>query len=161
MAKTYEPIASTTLGATASFIDFSSITGAFTDLVLVANLIDSGVNDIPFLRFNSDSGSNYSVTFMYSDENGNGSSRYSSQTSMPLLWFGAGERMLYQVAIQSYANTSVNKTVLTQLSKTNTAVGRQVGLWRSTSAINAVRVGIPSGSFAVGSTFSLYGIKAA
>jgi hypothetical protein len=35
MAKTYEPIATTTLGTAAATVTFSSISGTYTDLVLV------------------------------------------------------------------------------------------------------------------------------
>ena len=66
MAITYEPIATTTLGTAAASVTFSTISGAFTDLVLVMAFANTGVgngNDI-LMQFNSDSGSNYSRTFI-------------------------------------------------------------------------------------------------
>ena len=43
-------------------------------------------------------------------------------------------------------------------------VGAQVALWRSTSAINTIKIytgGPSAGNWSVGSTFTLYGIAAA
>ena len=62
----------------------------------------------------------------------------------------------------NYANTTTNKTVL--LRNNNTAFGTeaQVGLWRSTSAINTIKLYLDRAEYyVVGSTFTLYGIKAA
>jgi hypothetical protein len=66
MTATYEKIATSTLGSTASDVTFSSISGSYTDLVLIVNetcSTGSGLN----VQFNSDTGSNYSSTYMYGD----------------------------------------------------------------------------------------------
>jgi hypothetical protein len=63
MPNTYEAIASTTLTATASSIDFTSISSTYTDLILVCYLQDSG--GASYIRVNNDSGSNYSRTIVY------------------------------------------------------------------------------------------------
>jgi hypothetical protein len=64
MAITYEPIATTTLGSAAATVTFSSISGAYTDLIVVANLAQSaGSNSLRF-RLNGDTGSNYSATIL-------------------------------------------------------------------------------------------------
>ena len=63
----------------------------------------------------------------------------------------------------NYANTSVYKTVLLKNndSGTSNTVSASVGLYRSTNAINAVNILPGSGNLPAGSTFTLYGIKAA
>jgi hypothetical protein len=62
----------------------------------------------------------------------------------------------------SYANTNVFKTALIAGGLGSTEVNRHVGLWRSTSAVTSVGLLLNgSGNFKTGSTFSLYGIKAA
>ena len=62
----------------------------------------------------------------------------------------------------SYANTNVFKTVLFESGLAGTEVLRGVGLWRSTDAITSVKVACDStAQFKIGSTFALYGIKAA
>jgi len=64
-----------------------------------------------------------------------------------------------------YANTTTNKTVLIRYS-TNIASSQsanaRVGLWRSTSAINYIRLETNASPqvFETGSIFTLYGVKA-
>ena len=59
---TYTPIASHTASGSESSITFSSIPQGYTDLVLVfLGKVDSGSGDLG-LRFNADTGSNYSTT---------------------------------------------------------------------------------------------------
>jgi hypothetical protein len=60
----------------------------------------------------------------------------------------------------NYANTSTYKTVLTRSNKYD-RVGAIVGLWRSTAAINSITLTAYSNTYAIGSTFTLYGIAAA
>ena len=60
---TYTQIATTTLGSSQSTITFSSISGAYTDLVLVVTAKVSSATDL-WVRANSDSGSNYSYLIL-------------------------------------------------------------------------------------------------
>jgi hypothetical protein len=71
---TYEPIASQTLGSAVSSVTFSSIPQNYTDLILVVNYGISANNFGARIRFNGDTGSNYSDSFIY----GTGSSALSS-----------------------------------------------------------------------------------
>ena len=59
---TYTPITSTTLGSNTASVTFSSISSAYTDLVLVVAGALDGANWVPTLQFNSDTGTNYSTT---------------------------------------------------------------------------------------------------
>jgi len=61
----------------------------------------------------------------------------------------------------NYANTTTYKTFLVRGANTAGNIDADVGLWRSTAAINSVTVLIGSGSLSSGSTFTLYGIAAA
>jgi hypothetical protein len=163
MPATYEPIASQTLGASAATVTFSSISGTFTDLIVVLEVVGaSATRGYPAFRFNSDTGSNYSNTALYATSGGALSGRWSSQTELYLsnfiTGFGSSNRFTSVTHILSYANTNVNKTVLTAAANDN--VERSVGLWRSTSAITAIEIR-GSQNFGSGSTFSLYGVKAA
>jgi len=53
MTATYEPIATTTLGSTQNQIDFNTISGAYTDLVLVMSGGVTSTADI-WLRMNGE-----------------------------------------------------------------------------------------------------------
>jgi hypothetical protein len=79
-------------------------------------------------------------------------SGYANTTSIQNVWL---------MNFQNYSNTTTNKTILERFSAANTATTAVVGLWRSTSAINQIRVLTLGITFLAGSTFTLYGIAAA
>jgi hypothetical protein len=169
MPRTYEPIATQTLGSSQSNITFSSIPGTYTDLI-VAGQIRGAAGDNLVLRFNSDTGSNYSHTTLW----GNGSTAASLRRTNGTFSYIIGEGLIPTAAntfatvlihINNYSNTTTNKTLLARsgtLSSTNPEVSLLAGLWRSTAAITTVGLITPGGSYlAADSTFTLYGIKAA
>jgi len=160
MAKTYEPIATTTVSGTSTAnVTFSSIVGTYTDLVLVSNTVRS-VGQVIAFQLNGDTAANYSSTLIYgtgtaaasssSPNANNGQVDYTGNTSNP------------STAIQhfqNYANTTTYKTSLSRLSAASDFVGCYVNLWRSTAAITSIKYYLTSGYFVAGSTFTLYGIK--
>lgn len=161
---TYEPIATATAaGGTASYT-FSSIPSTYTDLILVSHLRAGSATSSFTARLNSDSGSNYSNTILYGDGTSPGSTRFSSQTFTYLSYYGfpttADTFALTITHFFNYSNTTTNKTWLSGNSFTASGVDRLVGLWRSTAAINSITL-YAGNTFAAGSTFTLYGIKAA
>lgn len=163
MPVTYEPIASTTLGATAADVTFSSIPGTYTDLVIViANTITSGSGDAINMQFNSDTGSQYSQTRLYGTGSGSpGSDRSSSQTSIFYVGYSSTSNPSANIiSIMNYSNTTTNKTCIHRANNDALTLAG-VGLWRSTSAITTIRLFPSSGNFASNSVFTLFGIKAA
>jgi hypothetical protein len=156
---TYKPIATQTLGSSSSSVTFSSIPQTYTDLVLVYNGISSASATATF-QFNSDTGSNYSNTYVL----GNGSSTSSGNGTNTSSMYQFYPTTTYSSAVShilNYSNSNVYKTVLTRSSNTANYSLANVGLWRNTSAITQIVVGISTGTFSSGSTFTLYGIKAA
>ena len=158
MASTYEKIATTTLGSAASTITFSSISGSYTDLVLIL----AGINDIAGnralrLQFNSDTGSNYSYTYMQSDGSTAISTRASSQTTMQFGNFTGGQTVSI-LNIQNYSNTTTYKTAIARTNPTDTVVQAFVGLWRSTAAITRIDLTLNADNFNTGCVATLYGI---
>jgi len=160
MASTYEPIATTTLGSAAASVTFSSITGTYTDIVLVADLKKvSGSISVLGVTLNSDTGSNYSYTRLI----GNGTTASSDRTSNSTV--GAGGYITTAqsnniLQFMNYSNTTTNKTFLVRTN--NERVAAFVNLWRSTAAITSIKLEeLVTGDIATGSTFTLYGIKAA
>lgn len=169
MPKTYQAIASQTLGANAASVTFSSIPNTYTDLRLVIKCKSSASSTFSlYMRFNGDTNTNYSSTNLYgwgsmgSDRLSNNSSIYIGY-QVPSNAYGQG----YICAdIMSYANTGMFKTVLDvwesqQGLSSDQAVGRTVGLWRSANAVTQIDLAMVSGNIVSGATFSLYGIKAA
>lgn len=160
MASTYTPIATTTLGSAAASVTFSSIAG-YTDLILIYNGTPTGSAQ-SYLRVNGDTGSNYSDTYIYGDGTSTGSGRNANQTLMYCGYIGAsGANAMLTVHLQNYANSTTYKTFLSRGSLASAEVGAHVGLWRNTAAITSVTFGVTSNNFNTGSTFTLYGIKAA
>ena len=58
---TYTPLATSTLGSAAASVTFSSISGSYTDLVLVISCAQSAAGGGLRFQFNSDTGGNYST----------------------------------------------------------------------------------------------------
>lgn len=161
---TYEPIATTTLNSSSGTVTFSSISGSYTDLVLVTMAkLTSGTAGMR-LRFNSDSASNYSNTFLY----GNGSSAGSvgNTSTGANFYYGAYlDSTNWGVTISNimnYSNSTTKKTVITRDGSGTLGVDAVGSLWFSTSAITNIDVQTTNSNvFASGSTFTLYGIAAA
>ena len=161
---TYTPLATTTTSGSAANYTFTSISGAYTDLVIVVNGGGSTTADL-YVRLNGDTGSNYSSTLLSLDNVTAVSGRYSNATAMRLTDGGSLSNTLGAtnqiLNIINYANTTTYKSVM---SRTNRAAGGLdffVGLWRSTSAITTVLLYPGSGTFLDGTTLTLYGIVAA
>jgi hypothetical protein len=157
---TYTPIATTTLSSTASSVTFSSISGAYTDLILVANLKKaSGVISNLALTINSDTGSNYSYTRLIGDGTTASSARASSVTDCN----GGYITTNWATTIINFMNYSNTTTYKTSLVRTNNdRVAAVVNLWRSTAAITTIKLEeVVTGDIVTGSTFTLYGISCA
>lgn len=164
MAKTYEPIATQTLGSAAASVTFSSISSSYTDLVLVFWKLTSAAAQCS-LQFNGDTGSNYSNTSVSGNGSAAASARSSSGTSISLenaLISDTTNASMIILNVMNYSNTTTNKTIISRANAAASGVNANVGLYRSTSAISSLTV-LSGGSstFSTGATFTLYGIKAA
>ena len=160
MAKTYEPIATITPTGSQTTVTFSNIPGTFTDLVIVAGSVSASAGDQLFVRFNSDTASNYSRTWLRTPA---GSERTANATLalMTAQSFLGSTHINTSVAhVMNYSNTTTNKTMLARNSGTRDGVDLIVNLWRSTAAITSITL-LTSGNFTNTTVFSLYGIKAA
>ena len=158
---TYTPIATTTLGSANSTVTFSSIAGTYTDLILIANLLTASSARVK-LRVNSDSGSNYSYTILTGSGTAASSGREPSISEINYYWNGLPSGWSnYILNFQNYSNTTTYKTIIGRGNSTAVETFANVGLWRSTSAINTIELRSSVGTFDTGSTFTLYGIASA
>jgi hypothetical protein len=157
---TYEPIATNTLGSAAASVTFSTISGSYTDLVLIATST-SGDLDTLALQLNSDTGNNYSTTIIY----GTGSTAASyleSNANNMYLGLTSTEQSNSIYYLINYSNTTTYKTVLGRGNVAGGQLRAGVSLWRSTSAVTSITINRDSGgNLNSGSTFTLYGISAA
>lgn len=159
MPVTYEPIATQTLSGTSSQITFSSIPGTYTDLRLVASFQDSG--EASYIRFNTDSGANYSRQLLYgAGSSATGLKQY-NLTNIPFGGVPADYNANF-LDIMNYSNTSVFKTSLFRNNEKSSFISYHCILWSSTAAITRIDIYATSAnSLKAGSSFTLYGIKAA
>ena len=161
MPITYDNIATQTLTSAATSITFNSLPTTYTDL----RVILSGLRDVGqqlYLRFNSDSGSNYG----YTDMIGNGASATADEatgaTSFVIHYNGFDTSLptLVPIDIFSYRGAT-NKTVLYSWNADRNGSGYikwSVGRWGNTSAITSITLSSDS-TMAIGTSATLYGIK--
>jgi len=170
MPKTYEPIATNTLGSAQASYTFSSIPSTYTDLVVVASAKSSLTTTTQVkLTFNSDTATNYSWTRLLGDGSAASSARGTTQAYVEVGYIagntGSPSPDMFILQIQNYANSTTYKTLLSRWQSMNAAnayVAAVVGLWRKTpEAITSITLTPTSANFDTGSTFTLYGIKAA
>ena len=166
MAATYEPIATTTLGANATTISFTSIPSTYTDLRICYTFIrGANAGNTVFLRFNSVSGTSYSQNSLIGDGSAAMADRYNATGQFRILdGQGTSTPSMGTVDIFSYAG-STNKSILFTYSGDRNGSGwvtYNVGLWSNTSAISSIELICQQTSgWGIGSTATLYGIKAA
>jgi hypothetical protein len=156
---TYKPIQSFTTTGSQSVVTFSNIPQDYTDLVIISNVVwtqDAYINN---MRFNGDSGSNYSYTRI----TGNGTSAVSTRLGNINYAFGGWTGVnptLNTVHIMNYSNSTKFKTSLVRTNIVTDRVAAYVNTWRNTAAITSITLTHESASaYSAGSTFSLYGIK--
>ena len=164
---TYVALAEQTLGSATASVTFSSISGAYTDLVLVCNFGTTASNPAINMSTNGDTGANYSFTVVWGDAggalSGRATNRNSTNNNCAFTNYGASTSYANDLIInlQNYANTTTYKTTIYRWGAADKEVGAGVTLWRSTSAVTSFTVGTAVSTFASGSTFTLYGILAA
>lgn len=164
MATTYDSIANFTFNNTANTYTFSSIASSWTDLRIVISGT-TATGDTPRIRFNSDSGTNYSATFLA----GNGSTTIPNyEVNRQFIYLGFGSMSatvptLWTADIFSYGSSNYKTCLTSENGDLNGSgyVSRIVNTWRSTSAINSITLFTQSGNNFSTGTVSLYGIKAA
>ena len=167
MPSTYNKIAAHTIPSAVASYTFTSIPGTYTDLVIIVDATATTGADDLLLQFNSDTATNYSETILTGTGASTASStRFSTQTAILLDYNGVLNTTKNNRIIQvmNYANTTTFKTVLIRANNSSTGLDAIVGLWRKTpEAITSITIKNTgtSSNFAIGSTLTLYGIKAA
>jgi hypothetical protein len=133
----------------------------------------SGTQDV-YTQFNGDTGSNYSFHGLYGSGTGSAAAYgYATQTkiSTGVNMAGYGSGSAFSVGIidlLDYASTTKYKTMRVlngfdtnngTTSINNETIALASGLWQSTSAITSIYMYPSGGSFAIYSSFALYGVK--
>jgi hypothetical protein len=161
MPITYEPIATASGTGSNTTLSFTSIPATYTDLILILNgSLNTGNNTR--MRFNNNSGFNYSMTVVTGDGSSASSYRDSSQAAFSYPGYYDTAMSMNIIHVMNYANTTTYKTFIQRNSKASNQAQAAVGLWAQTSAINQIDIYTASGATWTTSTnITLYGIKAA
>lgn len=168
--RTYTTISNQTLQSNTATVTFSGIPSTYTDLVLsitgYSTHSDDGARG--YIQFNSDTGSNtnYSDMFLGSYQTSKNTNKNTGQSK--IAYGVVGNSSTYpshnEIHIMGYTDTAKWNFTLSKTAKylTNANYGNRIsaGQWRDTTAISSITLTV-DGSYAVGTVFSLYGIKAA
>jgi hypothetical protein len=176
----YSPIATYTIaGGTAASYTFTSIPQTYTDLILVSRFAGNySSNDRSQLVFqvgnNSiDAGANYSLSYLSANGTSATTGRDNNVVSLSLATYPLGPSSDVQqntlvTHFMNYSNTTTFKSIVargTQMNSSNNTPATTVysALWKSTSAINQIRIKDYGDLyyFYPGTSFTLYGITAA
>lgn len=159
MPTTYEPIATfTVVSSGTNTINFTSIPQTYTDIVYATfTPSTSGVNTN--ITFNNDTGANYSFTQTYGETGFSAPGSFGANNETYALSGVSDGTAAIRGNIMNYSNTSTFKTLLVRGGGSGRYLDMTVSVWRNTAAITSIQ--FKAFNWAVGSTVTLYGIKAA
>lgn len=168
----FESIATVLGTGSSNTITFSSIPQTYTSLQIRFNgRCSSGAITDCYVRYNSDTGSNYTQHWTFGLDTG-GPYLSSSGARSP---FSIGYIQGYDtnpttagiIDIHDYSSTTRNKTTRfitggdEQQTSSQGALTIGSGLWMNTNAITSIDIVLASSNWTSSSTFALYGIKGA
>ncbi len=171
-SSTFAQLADVTVaGSPVATIDLTSISGAYSQLLLVCQLLGStaALSTNVNMRLNNDSGANYDRTYLQAVATAVSASEAFAQTSAGIGLMAAasavsGTASPLILTLPNYAATVFRKEWLVQnLCKTADSGGGLTimsngGEWRSTAAVTRITLIPAAGSFAVASRATLYGL---
>ena len=165
-------IASATVGSGgATSFDFTSIPQGYTDLMIKVSTrgATSGTNDGFMIRFNNDSSTTYSSTYLATDavnpqagSNAYGSTGYTYLTSITTGTYTANSFSSVDIHIPNYSSSNHKSFLTDSVSPKNASdawMSLVVGLYPVTTAVSRITLLTTSGSgYTQHSTATLYGI---
>ena len=161
-------ISRTTLTTTAASVTFNSIPQTFQTLKLVvsARANYAAVNEYVWVRFNNDSGNNYTRRTILGDAT-NVASSTATQAGMATLVAGTNATANtfgnFEQLIPNYSLSSNKAVSSDEVSENNATLSYQILqalIWQNTSAVTSISfTPVNAPTFVANSTFSLYGIS--
>ena len=145
------------LSSSASSVTFSNIPQGYGDLVLVIAGTSATSSDMQ-VRLNGDTGSNYHSVFMYGAGSGSGVSGSGTSTFWGIGLINSNQTDAI-IQIMDYSATDKHKAAINRENNSSYVFGQALR-WANTAAVNSILIQKASGTFDIGSTFSLYGVYA-
>ncbi len=178
MANTYTLLATATAGSSTSSFDFTSISSAYTDLLIKVSArttVAGQIRDYFLIRFNS-SGSGYSRIWTFGYDSSTASSGSASSESYGFLGTANAPDSTgstfnnAEIYIPNYASSNKKSYSVESATENNSTttwmLNFTAGFWDNTSAITSItllpannNISAPSGNWAQYSTAYLYGIN--
>jgi hypothetical protein len=165
MPVTYNNIGSYTMPSAAASYTFSNIPQTYTDLILV---IKGGVASAAgslFVRFNGDSGNNYSSTVMSGDGSAMSYRCINGQSGLVISGdtVGVGTNTLTTTHFMGYSNQGTyHKLGMSRSDNYNGNVSSFISKWSNTAAITSIQVySVNAATIDANVSMNLYGIRKA
>jgi hypothetical protein len=159
---TYTPLATVTLGASASSVTFGSISATYRDLICV--VFAAGSTTLQGrIRLNADTGSNYSYQRMSGNGSAGSAAAASSQSSGFLSAIAQATTtgaLQMNINIMDYSATDKHTTIISRADQSANGTEAFANRWANTAAVTSVQILTSTGNWASGSTFALYGVIA-
>lgn len=168
MANTYELISKTTATTSVASIEFTSIPGTYTDLVLKLSARHDVFNDTikqQLLDFNNSGSTKQLSTMRWNGDTVGGFTESAGQLNGYVTGATATANTfgVWELYLPSYANTNFTKSYIVDFGTENNGADQQVGIvagaWPSTSAVTSIKLSTAAGNYVTGTTAQLYGIK--
>jgi hypothetical protein len=158
-------LANLTLTGSQASISFTGFASSFRDLYIVATGNTPGNNAYYQVRYNGDTGANYSIQQQYgAGSAAAGGYQAFGLTSITPTGSGSNTELgsttlaLFALDIFDYSQTNKRKVAISRSSSSGNAINSWIGTWHNTAAITSISVFPSAGSFAAGNTFTLYGV---
>ena len=158
----YESIATATGTGSSGTITFSSLGTGFKHLQIRMSA-NTGVAQPVIIRFNGDTGTNYTNHAIYGDGSTVGAIGTASTSSTTVANLDGTYYGVAIIDLLDVFSTSKNKTIRSFLGydyNSGGAVYVRSGVWQNTSAVTSITL-TASNNFTTASHFALYGIKEA
>jgi hypothetical protein len=155
---TYTALANITLGSSAGSVSFSSIPATYRDLVVIITAQRTGSPTNMGLRFNGDSGSNYSNVYMTGTGSTTAAGAFTA-TGIQLDVYPyppSSGFNIYRLDIMDYSATDKHKTILRRTDEVANSTEAGAHRWANTAAITSMTFTLAN--LNTGSSLALYGI---
>jgi hypothetical protein len=159
---TYVLLNQVTLAATASEVAFSNLPQNYSDLVVVIDGSSSSITNWR-IRFNGDSGANYSFIALSGTGSGTAGNTYINEVFATYVWqnySATTSRMMARLQIMDYSALDKHKTML---ARSDSGVGSTelfANRWGNTAAVTSFNLFPQNTTWVSGTSFYLYGIVA-
>jgi len=163
MALTYETLGHTTLvNSTTTTVTFSSIPSTYTDIIaVVQGMCTTGLNGFTCDFNQVASGAKYSINYLIGDGSTVVAGRDINKDNNFSGVLSSSQQGTNIIQIFNYSNTTTYKRVLSRIDVPGSTIRFYSSSFRDTAAVNRIDFIMGAGFYSSGTTFTLYGIKAA